>query len=158
MAGFYLILEAIMLGYACYSWYWQANIDLKGQYRFSSIIWSLIFIWLGFSWQLIEKNDQGLTVFWASFILIGIIDGFTGFGAKKVVVAGYFKRTISYADIDLITLIRVPNPKKKQVICILTTNQNRQYYLRFAQSIAKIVGTIKSHVNHDIRIEIQDII
>ncbi|MBA1392574.1 hypothetical protein EQ500_01485, partial [Lactobacillus sp. XV13L] len=83
MAGFYLILDALLLGYTCYSWYWQANIDVKGQYRASSVIWTVIFIWVAFAWQLIEKGDPGLGIFLAVFLMIGIIDGFTGFAPKR---------------------------------------------------------------------------
>ncbi len=157
MIVFYLILDALLLGYTCYSWYWQANIDLKGHYRSSSIIWAVIFIWIGFTWQLIEKGDPGLSIFLAIFLMIGIIDGFTGLAPKRAVVSGYFRRTISYSEIAMVTLIKVPNPKKKQVICILTTQKNRQYYLRFSNGVAQIVEALKNHIHHDIHIEIQDI-
>jgi hypothetical protein len=158
MVGFYLILDAILFGYTCYSWYWQASIDLKGQYRISSVVWAIIFIWVGFTWQLIEKSDQGLGIFLAIFLIMAIIDGYTGFAPNKAVVSGYFRRTIAYSDIMLVTLIRVPNPRKKQVICILTTQQNRQYYLRFSHGVAQVVEALKQHIHHDIKIEIQDII
>lgn len=158
MASFYLILDALLLGYTCYSWYWQANISLKGHYRSSSIIWAIIFIWIGFAWQLIEKSDPGLSVFLAILLVMSIIDGFTGFAPKKAVVSGYFRRTVPYSEIALVTLIRVPNPKKKAVICILTTQKNRQYYLQFSTGVAQIVETIKSYAHRSIRIEIQDLL
>lgn len=158
MASFYLILDALLLGYTCYSWYWQANINLKGHYRSSSIIWAIIFIWIGFAWQLIEKSDPGLSVFLAILLVMSIIDGFTGFAPKKAVVSGYFCRTVPYSEIALVTLIRVPNPKKKAVICILTTQKNRQYYLQFSTGVAQIVETIKSYAHRSIRIEIQDLL
>lgn len=158
MASFYLILDALLLGYTCYSWYWQANINLKGHYRSSSIIWAIIFIWIGFAWQLIEKSDPGLSVFLAILLVMSIIDGFTGFAPKKAVVSGYFRRTVPYSEIALVTLIRVPNPKKKAVICILTTQKNRQYYLQFSTGVAQIVETIKSYAQRSIRIEIQDLL
>lgn len=89
--------------------------------------------------------------------MIGIIDGFTGFAPKRAVVSGYFRRTISYADVVMVTLIKVPNPNKKQVICILTTQKNKQYYLRFSYGVAQIIEALKNHIHHDIRIEVQDI-
>lgn len=158
MVDFYLIFDAILFGYTCYSWYWQASINLKGHYRSSSIIWSIIFIWIAFAWQVIEKGDPGLSVFLAILLVTSIIDGFTGFAPKRVVVSGYFHRTVRYSEIDLVTLIKVPNPQKKTVICIITTNKNRQYYLQISAGTAQIVETIKSYTNHKIRIEIQDIL
>ena len=158
MASFYLIMDAILLGYTCYSWYWQANINLRGHYRSSSIIWAIIFIWIGFAWQLLEKGDPGIAIFLAIILLMSIIDGFTGFASKRVVVSGYFRRTVPYSEIALVTLIKVPNPKKNAVICIITTQKNRQYYLQFSTGVARIVETIKSYAHNSIRIEIQDIL
>ncbi|WEV70981.1 hypothetical protein OZY43_00655 [Lactobacillus sp. ESL0785] len=154
----YLILDAVLLSYTCYSWYWQASIDLKGHYRISSIIWSIVIIWIGFSWELIEKGDTGLSLFLAIFLIIGIIDGATGLAPKRAVVSGYFRRTIAYSDVAMVTLIKVPNPKKKTVICILTTNKHRQYYLRFSKSVTQIVETLKERIHHNVRIEVQDIL
>ncbi|BDR59864.1 hypothetical protein [Lactobacillus xylocopicola] len=158
MVSFYLILDAVLLCYTCYSWYWQANIDLKGQYRTSSVIWMVILIWAGFVWQFIQKGDPGLGVFLAIFLMIGLLDGFTGFAPKRAVVSGYFRRTVPYTEIMMVTLIKVPNPKKEMVICILTTQKNKQYYLRFTHGVTQIIGAIKEHIHHDIKIEVQDIL
>ena len=90
MTYFYVAIDILLVVYACYSWYWQAKVDFRGRYRISSVVWALIFIWLGFTWNYIEKGDPGLSVFLALFILISIVDGFSGFSKKRMVVSGYF--------------------------------------------------------------------
>ncbi len=69
-------------------------------------------------WNYIEKGDPGINIFLALFLLVSIIDGFTGFAPKRAVVSGYFKRTIRYSEINMVTLINVPNPKKR-IGCLL---------------------------------------
>lgn len=154
----YFLFDAVVLGYTCYSWFWQASIDLKGRYRTSSIVWTVIIIWAGFAWELLEKGDPGLSMFLAIFLLMGIIDGFSGLTPKRAVVSGYIRRTVAYQDIALVTLIKVPNPKKKMVICILTTNKHQQYYLRFSEGVAQIIAVLKNRIGHNVRIEVQDIL
>lgn len=144
-----------MLIYACYSWYWQARVEFHGRYRSSSIIWALIFIWIGFSWNYIEKGDPGLNVFLALFLVISIIDGFSGFGPKKMVVSGYFKRTVKYNDISSVTLISVPNPKKPLVMAIFRTNTNKAYMMRFCIHINEVIAALRKYVDKNIPVEIQ---
>ncbi|WEV39911.1 hypothetical protein OZX56_08570 [Lactobacillus sp. ESL0684] len=157
LSYFYLILDVILLGYTCYSWFWQASIDIRGHYRTSSVVWALIFIWISFAWDLLSPNDPGLGIFLAIFILMSILDGTTGLAPKRAVVSGYFKRTIAYTDVEMVTLIKVPNPKKKTVICILTTKKHRQYYLRFSAGIAQVIETLKTRIDHNTKIEVQNI-
>ena len=49
MTYFYVAIDILLVVYACYSWYWQAKVDFRGRYRISSVVWALIFIWLGFT-------------------------------------------------------------------------------------------------------------
>lgn len=37
MSYFYIVVNVLMLAYACYSWYWQAKVEFRGHYRISSI-------------------------------------------------------------------------------------------------------------------------
>ena len=60
LSTFYYTIDLLLLVYACYSWYWQASIQVRGRYRLSSIIWAIIFIWLAFTWNYIEKGDPGI--------------------------------------------------------------------------------------------------
>lgn len=158
LSTFYYTIDLLLLVYACYSWYWQASIQVRGRYRLSSIIWAIIFIWLAFTWNYIEKGDPGINIFLALFLFISIIDGFTGFADKRAVVSGYFKRTVRYSDISFVRLINVPNPKKPTVICILQTVKERQYYLRFNGEVNMVIGVLRQRLSSDARIEVQNII
>ncbi|RVU76779.1 hypothetical protein [Lactobacillus xujianguonis] len=158
MQNFYMVINAILFAYACYSWYWQAKLDLRGKFRLSVLIWTLIIIWLGFSWNYIESGDPGINFFLALIIFVSIIDGFTGLAPKWAVVSGYFKRTVKYSEIDGALLINVPSPKSPSVICILKTNNGRQYYLRFRGEVSQVIGALKRHTDHNIKIEINSII
>lgn len=155
MSYFYIVVNIIMLGYACYSWYWQAKVEFHGRYRISSIIWALIFIWLGFTWNYIEKGDPGLNVFLALFLLISIVDGFSGFSAKRMVVSGYFKRTVRYDEIANITLINVPSQKKPLVMALFRTNNNRAYMMRFRVQVTEVLPALQKYIGKNIPVEIQ---
>ena len=130
MTYFYVAIDILLVVYACYSWYWQAKVDFRGRYRISSVVWALIFIWLGFTWNYIEKGDPGLSVFLALFILISIVDGFSGFSKKRMVVSGYFKRTVKYDDLASVTLIQIPNQEKPLVMAIFRTSDGKAYMMR----------------------------
>lgn len=155
MSYFYIIVNILMLAYACYSWYWQAKVEFHGRYRISSIVWAIIFIWLGFTWNYIEKGDPGLNVFLALFLLISIVDGFSGFSAKRMVVSGYFKRTVKYDEISNVTLINVPNQKKPLVMALFRTNNNRAYMMRFRVQISEVLPALQKYINKNIPVEIQ---
>ncbi|EEJ71327.1 hypothetical protein [Lactobacillus ultunensis] len=155
MSYFYIVVNIIMLAYACYSWYWQAKVEFHGRYRISSIIWAIIFIWLGFTWNYIEKGDPGLNVFLALFLLISIVDGFSGFSAKRMVVSGYFKRTVKYDEIANITLINVPSQKKPLVMALFRTNNNRAYMMRFRIQVTEVLPALQKYIGKNIPVEIQ---
>lgn len=155
MSYFYIVVNILMLAYACYSWYWQAKVEFRGRYRISSIVWAIIFIWLGFTWNYIEKGDPGLNVFLALFLLISIVDGFSGFSPKKMVVSGYFKRTVKYDEISSVTLINVPNPKKPLVMAIFRTNNNKAYMMRFRIQVNEVIAALQKYIGKNIPVEIQ---
>lgn len=155
MSYFYIVVNILMLAYACYSWYWQAKVEFRGYYRISSIVWAIIFIWLGFTWNYIEKGDPGLNVFLALFLLISIVDGFSGFSPKKMVVSGYFKRTVKYDEISSVTLINVPNPKKPLVMAIFRTNNNKAYMMRFRIQVNEVIAALQKYIGKNIPVEIQ---
>ena len=155
MSYFYIVVNILMLAYACYSWYWQAKVEFRGHYRISSIVWAIIFIWLGFTWNYIEKGDPGLNVFLALFLLISIVDGFSGFSPKKMVVSGYFKRTVKYDEISSVTLISVPNPKKPLVMAIFRTNNNKAYMMRFRIQANEVIAALQKYIGKNIPVEIQ---
>lgn len=155
MVYFYIVIDVLMLAYACYSWYWQAKLEFNGRYRLSSIVWALIFIWLGFTWNYIEKGDSGLNVFLALFLLISIVDGFSGFSPKRMVVSGYFKRTVKYNEIASVTLINVPNPKKPLVMAIFRTSTNKAYMMRFHVPVNEVISALQKFIGKNIPVEIQ---
>lgn len=154
---FYSIINILLFIYACYSWYWQATLVVRCRYRVSSIVWAVIFIWLGFTWNYVAKGDPGITVFLALFLLISIIDGFTGLTNKRIVVAGYFKRTIKYEELAMVRLISVPTAKKPSVLCIFQTKNQRQYALSFNLDVNEFLKVLKPHLDPSVKIEINGI-
>lgn len=155
MSHFYIVINILMWAYACYSWYWQAKVELRGHYRVSSIVWAVIFIWLGFTWNYIEKGDPGLNVFLALFVLISIVDGFSGFSPKRLVVSGYFKRTVKYDNIAYITLIQIPNQKKPLVVALFRTEDNKSYMMRFRNQVNEVVPALQKYIGKNIPVEVQ---
>lgn len=155
MYYFYIVINILMLSYACYSWYWQAKVEFRGHYRVSSIVWAVIFIWLGFTWNYIEKGDPGLNFFLALFVLISIVDGFSGFSPKRLVVSGYFKRTVKYDNIAYITLIQIPNKKKPLVVALFRTEDNKSYMMRFCNQVNEVVPALQKYIGKNIPVEVQ---
>lgn len=156
MSGFYMLVNAILFVYVCYSWYWQAKLELRGKFRISILIWTLLIIWLGFTWNYIEKGEAGINVFLALLLLVSIVDGYTGFAPKRAVVSGYFKRTLRYSEIERVLLIRVPLGKRPSIICILGTTKGRQYNLQFKSSVEEIVHALQKYADHQIRVEVRN--
>lgn len=151
----YLFLDAILAVYGLYSWYQQARIELSAVYRTSSIVWSVILIWLGFIWNFIEKGDPGLPIFVAIFLVISILDGFSGLGSKKIVLSGYFRRTLTYQDLEQVTLIAVNNPKQQLILAILHCKNNRAYYLRFKKETAEVIKCFKKNAGDELPISLE---
>ena len=143
MSYSYIVINILMLAYASYSWYWQAKVEFRGHYRVSSIVWAVIFIWLGFTWNYIEKGDPGLNVFLALFVLISIVDGFSGFSPKRLVVSGYFKRTVKYDNIAYITVIQIANKKKPLVVALFRTEDKKSYMMRFRNQVNEEVQALQ---------------
>lgn len=156
MSSFYIGINIALFAYACYSWYWQAQLELKGKYRFSIVIGTIFIIWLGFTWNYIEQDEPGISVFLALLMITSIVDGFTGFTSKKAVISGYFKRTVPYSEIDRVMLINVPSLKKPSVICILGTNKGRQYNLQFSGDANRVVEVLRKYADHNIEVEVRN--
>lgn len=156
LTGFYYLVNALLFIYAAYSWYWQAKLELKGKYRLSLLIWTILIIWLGFVWNYIAADEPGINVFLALLLLVSIIDGFTGFAGKRVVVSGYFKRTLKYSDIQHVLLINLALGKKPRVICIIDTVNGRQYTLQFTCGVEAIVHVLQEHADHNIEVEVRN--
>ena len=155
MSYFYIVINILMLVYTCYSWYWQAKVEFRGHYRVSSIVWAVIFIWLGFTWTYIEKGDPGLNVFLALFVLISFVDGFSGFSPRRLVVSGYFKRTVKYDNIAYITLIQIPNQKKPLVVALFRTEDNKSYMMRFRNQVNEVLPALQKYIGKNIPVEAQ---
>lgn len=155
MSLLYIAFDILLIGYIFYSWYWQANIDYKARFRSSSVIWALIFLLIGFYLDYFTDPTLLMNVFIATFLLMSIIDGVSGLAKKRLVVSGYFKRTVKYSDIAHVTLIAVPNPKKPTVMAIFQTNNRQAYYLRFSQQISDVIANIRKYLGSNVGIEVQ---
>lgn len=156
MSAFFIVINILLFGYTCYSWYWQANLDLRGKYRLSVLIWTIFMIWLGFTWNYLVADDWNINIFLALILVTSIIDGFTGFAPHRVVVSGYFKRTVPYSKITDITLIKLPLARRTTVVCMFNTSDHHRYLLQFQKSVAQIMNTLKTHIDHRISIKVQD--
>lgn len=156
--SFYIAINLVLLLYACYSWFWQAKLELRSKYRLSVLLWTLLIIWLGVAWNFFEIKAPGLNVFLALILVISIIDGYTGFAPRRMVVSSYFKRTVRYSEIDNILIINVITPTNSSVICIVNTINGGQYYFRFnGRSAEEVVEVLKQHIDHTIKIRVQKI-
>ena len=90
------------------------------------------------------KRWSRLNVFLALFLLISIVDGFSGFSPKRLVVSGYFKRTVKYEDIADITLINMQNQRKPLIVALFRTKDNKSYMMRFRNQVNEVVPAFKN--------------
>ncbi len=153
----FLFPIGLVLGFAIYSWYWQATITMYSKYRMSSVIWALILMMFAFSSQMLEVSDPIINVFIASFLLMSIVDGFGGLAPKHVVVSGRFIRAVKYADLAKITLIPVPSLKKPSVMAVFTTLKNQSFYMKFNKKLEEIIPILNTQTENAVQIEVQNI-
>lgn len=154
----YILIGIYIIGYLFFSWYWQAVIDIRARYRISSVIWALVFLAIVFGMDYVSDPNLSLNVLVAAFILMSIIDGFSGFAKKRLVVSGYFRRTVKYGDIARVTLIPVPTTKKPTTMAIFQTHKNTAFTLRFSKELEVIIRAIQTYIGKDTAIEIRKII
>lgn len=155
MTIFYIAICIYIVGYLFYSWYWQAVIDYRARFRISSVLWALIFLSLGFSLDYFTDPNITMNVFIAAFLLLSIVDGFSGLTKKRLVISGYFKRTVKYSDVAHITLIPMPTTKKPTVMAIFQTNRRQAYYLRFSKQLSDVITALRKYVGSNVGIEVR---
>lgn len=158
MVLLYILIGIYIISYLFFSWYWQAMIDIRARYRISSVIWALVFLAIVFGMDYVSDPNLSLNVLVAAFILMSIIDGFSGFAKKRLVVSGYFRRTVKYGDIARVTLIPVPTTKKPTTMAIFQTHKNTAFTLRFSKELEVIIRAIQTYIGKDTAIEIRKII
>lgn len=158
MVLLYILIGIYIIGYLFFSWYWQAMIDIRARYRISSVIWALVFLLIVFGMDYVSNPSLSLNILVALFILMSIIDGFSGFAKKRLVVSGYFRRTVKYGDIARVTLIPVPTANKPTTMAIFQTHRNTAFTLRFSKELEVIIRAIQIYVGKDTAIEIRKII
>lgn len=155
MDQFYILCDLAVIIYTIYSWYWQAMIETKAKYRYSGIVWVIIILIVGYSFNYFAQPTLVSNVFIAAIITMSVIDGFSGFAKKRLVTAGYFKRTLKYSDIAQITLISVPTIGKPSVMAIFQTKTRQAYSLRFNKGVEEIIGILRHYVEPGTRIEVR---
>lgn len=151
----YIAISIYLVSYLIYSWYWQAMIEFRARFRISSVIWALVFLGIGFSMDYFSDPNLALNAFMAAFILMSIVDGFSGFAKNKLVVSGYFKRTVKYSEIAHVTLIPVPNPKKPTVMAIFQTNKRQAFSLRFSRQLEEVIMAVRKYLGTSVGIEVR---
>ena len=154
----YILIGLYFVGYSLYSWYWQAVIELRAHYRIASVIWALLFLVIVFSMDYFSNPSLGLNALVAVFILMSIVDGFSGFAKKRLVVSGYFRRTVKYSDIERVTIIPVPTSRKPTTMVIFQTQRNTAFTLRFSKKLEVIILAIQTYIGKETPIEIRKII
>ncbi|QNQ81700.1 hypothetical protein FP435_07395 [Lactobacillus sp. PV037] len=157
MNEFYILCDLAVIVYTIYSWYWQAMIETRAKYRYSGIVWVIIILIIGYSFNYFAQPTLITNVFIAAIITMSVIDGFSGFAKKRLVTAGYFKRTLKYSEIAQITLISVPTIGKPSVMAIFQTKTRQAYSLRFNKGVEEIIGILRHYVEPGTRIEVRQI-
>lgn len=155
--SYYIALSLLITFYILYSWYWQATIFMKARFRTSNVVWALIFVFLGLAAGFFDLHTQGLALLLTSFIVASILDGQSGFGAKRVVLSGYFRRTLAYSDIAEVKLVKAP-ADVPLVVAILQTKSRQAYYLRFSQKAETVLTQLRHKLQAGVKIKVESMV
>lgn len=155
--SYYIALSLFIIFYILYSWYWQATIFMRARFRTANVVWAVVFLFLGLGAGFFDLHAQGLTLLLTSFVVASILDGQSGLGAKRVVLSGYFRRTLTYSDIAAVRLVKAP-ADMPLVVAILQTKNRQQYYLRFSQKAETVLRQLRRKLQAGVKIEVQSMI
>lgn len=155
--SYYIALSLLIIFYILYSWYWQATIFMKARFRASNVVWAAVFIFLGLGAGFLDLHAQGLALLLTSFIVASMLDGQSGFGAKRVVLSGYFRRTLAYREIAEVKLVKAP-ADVPLVVAILQTKNRQAYYLRFSQKAETVLTQLRHKLQSGVKIEVESMV
>ena len=154
---FYIVIDVLLAAYAGYSWYWQATLELKARYRWSAIVFPVLLIWIGYAWDYLDIGAPGFNVFLALFILTCLVDAVSGLGSKRVVLSGYFRRTLRYNEIIHVVLTAPPAGVGDISLAALETAKHQIYYMRFDKQASEVHEFLLRHLNSGVSIDLRQI-
>lgn len=152
---FYLVADTLLAAYAGYSWYSQATVILRARWRMTAVVMPILLVWLGASWGYLDLGTPGFIVFLALFILTGILEATSGFADKRVVLSGYFRRTLKYSEISQVILTAAPPEVGDMSIVALETSRHQIYYLRFNKQASDVASFLKQRLERGVNIDVR---
>lgn len=155
MDSFYLVADFLLAAYAGYSWYRQAEIEIRARYRMTSIIMPLLLIWLGYLWDYLDLGQPGFNLFLALFILTGTLEASAGLSNERVVLSGYFRRSLKYSEIKQVVLTAAPPAIGDLSIAAFETGRNQVYYLRFNKAASEVAAYLMTRLERGVNIDVR---
>lgn len=152
---FYLVADTLLAAYAGYSWYSQATVILRARWRMTAVVMPILLVWLGASWGYLDLGTPGFIVFLALFILTGILEATSGFADKRVVLSGYFRRTLKYSEISQVILTAAPPEVGDLSIAALETSRHQIYYLRFNKQPSDVASFLTQRLERGVNIDVR---
>ena len=95
-------------------------------------------IWIGYAWDYLDIGEPGFNVFLALFILTCLVEAVSGLGSKRVVLSGYFRRTLRYNEIIHVVLTAPPAGVGDISLAALETAKHQIYYMRFDKQASEV--------------------
>ncbi|WP_201331320.1 hypothetical protein, partial [Lactobacillus nasalidis] len=148
--------DTLLAAYAGYSWYCQAKVVMRARWRMTAVIMPILLVWLGAtSWGYSDMGTPGFIVFLALFILTGILEATSGLADKRVVLSGYFRRTLKYSEIKQVILTAAPPSVGDLSIAALETSRNQVYYLRFNKQAGEVTSFLMQRLERGVNIDVR---
>ena len=87
--------------------------------------------------------------------MTGILEATSGFADKRVVLSGYFSRTLKYSEISQVILTAAPPEVGDLSIAALETSRHQIYYLRFNKQASDVVSFLMQRLERGVNIDVR---
>ncbi|WP_179394369.1 hypothetical protein [Lacticaseibacillus absianus] len=152
---FLLSLDAALLALGVYNLYWQAQIDLRGNYAGFQVVMAALFAF----WFLATGTPSILmVVFFAAFITLTVMSGTSGLAKTAVVSVGMVRRVLPYQKMTAISLTPLALPNGRELVVAVFGRSPRGFIrLTFKTDLQSLMATLRPRVPESVPITIQQV-
>ncbi|WP_164512014.1 hypothetical protein [Lacticaseibacillus daqingensis] len=152
---FLILLDTALLTLGAYNLYWQAQIDVRGNYASFQVIMAAMFaVWF----MATGAANLLMIIFFAAFITLTVMSGNSGLTPNAVVSVGMVRRVLPYAKMTAISLTPLALPNGRElVVAVFGRTPRGLIRLTFKTDLQTLMTTLRPRVPDSIPITIQKV-